>query len=198
MGKISAICKACFEDFPELTTERLLLRRITKEDVEEIFEIYSDPEVARFDWYYPIENRDKAVKVIENFEEGYDEQEEITWGVTIKGDNKIIGYCCLGDFQEGPRSCEIGYGFNRQFWNKGYGTETVMALVKFAFEEMNINRIEGTVTLENDISIKVLKKCNFTEEGTFRERTFMKGEFVDDVILAILRKDYEKVRMGDN
>ena len=192
MGKNLAICKEGFRDFPELKSERLLLRRITKGDVKEIFEIYSDPEVARYDWYYPIESMDKALKIIESFKDTYDDKEEFTWGVTRKSDNRIIGYCCLGDFQEGPRSCEIGYGFNRNQWNKGYGTEAVKMLVKFAFEQMNINRIAGTVTVGNEPSIKVLKKCGFQQEGIFRERTFMKGELVDDVILAILRKDYSQ------
>lgn len=191
MGINSVINKAVFEKFQQLHTERLLLRRITESDVKNIFEIYSDPETARFDWYYPIESMDKVTKIIDSFEEGYEEKEEITWGVVRKDDNKLIGYCCLGDFQEGPRSCEIGYGFNREYWNKGYGTEAVQILVKFAFEEMNINRIAGTVTLGNDASIKVLKKCGFQQEGIFRQRTFMKGEFVDDVILAILMEDYK-------
>ena len=191
MGINSVINKAVFEKFQQLHTERLLLRRITESDVKNIFEIYSDPETARFDWYYPIESMDKVTKIIDSFEEGYEEKEEITWGVVRKDDNKLIGYCCLGDFQEGPRSCEIGYGFNREYWNKGYGTEAVQILVKFAFEEMNINRIAGTVTLGNDASIKALKKCGFQQEGIFRQRTFMKGEFVDDVILAILMEDYK-------
>lgn len=191
----SAVCKKCFEKFPELKSERLFFREITKEDVIDMFEIYSDPETARFDWYYPIESMDKAREIIDNFQEAYDEKEEITWGVVKKDDNKLIGYCCLGDFEEGPRSCEIGYGFNREYWNKGYGTEAVNVLVKYAFEEMNINRIAGTVTLGNDASIKLLKKCGFQQEGIFRQRTFMKGKFIDDVILAILMKDYKELRM---
>lgn len=190
MEKDLTISKACFEEFPVLQGDRILLRRIIEEDIEDIFKIYSDPEVAKYDWYYPIEDLDKALAIIENFDEAYYEKEEITWGVARKSDNKIIGYCCLGDFDDTSRRCEIGYGFMREEWNKGYGTETVKALVKFAFEKMNINRLEGTVTLGNEPSVKVLKKCGFEQEGIFRERTFMKGEFVDDVILAILRKNY--------
>lgn len=194
MGIGSVICKDGFDKFPELKSERLILRRITKEDAINMFEIYSDPETARFDWYYPIESVDKISKIIDNFQEIYDEKDEITWGAVKKDDNKLIGYCCLGDFQEGPRSCEIGYGFNREYWNKGYGTEAVNVLVKYAFEEMNINRIVGTVTLGNEASIKVLKKVGFQQEGIFRKRTFMKGEFVDDVILAILMEDYKEIK----
>ncbi len=63
--------------------------------------------------------------------------------------------------------------------------------MKFGFEVMNFNRIEATVTLGNEASVKALKKANFVQEGIFRERTIMKGEFVDDIVLAILKKDYK-------
>ena len=62
--------------------------------------------------------------------------------------------------------------------------------MKFGFEVMNLNRIEAEVTLGNDFSVKALKKANFLQEGIVRERTIMKGEFVDDVILAIIKRDY--------
>lgn len=57
---------------------------------------------------------------------------------------------------------------------------------------MNFNRIEATVTLGNDASIRALKKANFVQEGILRERTIMKGKFENDVILAILKKDYKR------
>ncbi len=190
VAKEEIINKSCFVSFPELQSERLVFRKINLEDVEDIFKIYSDPEVAKYDWYNPIDKLEKAISIINGYNEDFDEKEEITWGVARKSDNKIIGYCCLGDFDDNSRRCEIGYGFIRDEWNNGYGTEAVNTLVKFGFEAMNLNRIEATVTLGNDASIRVLKKCKFTREGIFRQRTFMKGEFVDDVILAIVRKDY--------
>lgn len=185
------INKSCFDIFPELESERLIYREINSEDVEEIFKIYSDPEVAKYDWFTPINTKDDALSIINCYKKEFENEEEITWGVARKNDNKIIGYCNLGSFNDDSIRSEIGYGFNREEWNKGYATETIKALVKFGFEVMNFNRIEATVTLGNDASIKALKKANFVQEGIFRERTIMKGEFVDDVILAILKKDYK-------
>jgi len=124
------------------------------------------------------------------YKEEFKNKEEITWGVARKNDNKIIGYCNVGNFDDDSIRSEIGYGFNREEWNKGYATEAIKVLVKFGFEVMNFNRIEATVTLGNDASIKALKKANFVQEGILRERTVMKGKFEDDVILAILKKDY--------
>ena len=102
--------------------------------------------------------------------------------------NKIIGYCCLGSFNDDSRRSKIRYGFNRDEWNKGYATEAIKILVKFGFDIMKFNRIEATVTLGNDSSVKALKKANFLQEGIVRERSIMKGKFEDDVILAIIRK----------
>jgi ribosomal-protein-alanine N-acetyltransferase len=184
------INKSCFDIFPKLQSERLIFREVTSEDVEDIFKIYSDPEVAKYDWYKPITTKDDAVSIINNYSQEFQDKEEITWGVARKDDNKIIGYCCLGDFDDDSIRSEIGYAFNRDEWNNGYATEAIKVLVKFGFDIMSLNRIEAQVTLGNDASVKALKKAAFLQEGIVRERTIMKGEFVDDVILAIIRKDY--------
>jgi ribosomal-protein-alanine N-acetyltransferase len=187
------IDKSCFDTFPELKSERLIFREVISADVEEIFKIYSNPEVAKYDWYRPIATKDDALSIINRYKRELENKEEITWGVARKSDNKIIGYCNLGTFNDESLRCEIGYGFNRDEWNKGYATEAIKVLVKFGFEIMNFNRIEATVTFGNDASVKALKKANFTQEGIVRERTIMKGKFEDDVILAILRKDYSLI-----
>ncbi|MBU3144515.1 GNAT family N-acetyltransferase [Clostridium sp. CF012] len=184
------INKSCFDIFPELESERLIYREVTSADVEDIFKIYSDPEVAKYDWYKPIATKDDAITIINRYRREFQDKEEITWGVAKKSDNKIIGYCCLGTFDDDSIRSEIGYGFNRDEWNKGYATEAIKVIVKFGFESMSFNRIEAEVTLGNDASVKALKKANFLQEGIFRERTIMKGEFVDDVILAIIKRDY--------
>lgn len=186
------INKSCFNIFPELQSERLIFREVTSADVEEIFNIYSDSEVAKYDWYRPIATKDDALSIINRYSREFGNKEEITWGVAKKSDNKIIGYCNLGSFNDESLRGEIGYGFNRNEWNKGYATEAIKAIVKFGFEVIDFNRIEATVTLGNDASVKALKKANFIQEGIVRERTIMKGKFEDDVILAILRKDYSR------
>jgi len=187
---VMKINKSCFNIFPELESERVIYREVTPEDVEDIFKIYSDPEVAKYDWYKPIATKDDALSIINRYWKEFKNKEELTWGVARKYDNKIIGYCCLGSFNDDSRRSEIGYGFNHDEWNKGYATEAIKVLVKFGFDIMNFNRIEATVTLGNDASVKALKKADFLQEGIVRERSIMKGKFEDDVILAIIRKDY--------
>jgi len=185
------IDKSCFNVFPQLESENLIFREVNSQDVEDIFKIYSDPEVAKYDWYYPITTKDEALFIINRYKREFENKEEITWGVARKDDKKILGYCCLGSFNDASRRSEIGYGFNRDEWNKGYATEAIKVLVKFGFDIMDFNRIEATVTLGNDASVRALNKANFLQEGIVRERSIMKGKFEDDVILAIIKRDYE-------
>lgn len=79
----------------------------------------------------------------------------------LKESNKLIGTCCLGNFVKDARRCELGYDIMKSEWNKGYATEAIKAIVDFAFNTMNLNRIEAFITPGNDSSINVLRKLNF-------------------------------------
>lgn len=187
------ISKRVFEDFPIIETERLILRKMNLSDVDDVLKVYGDHKVAKYDWFEPFETKEMAIKLINHVNKEFEEQEEITWGVVRKEEGSIIGYCCLGDFEDDARRSEIGYGLRSDEWNKGYGTEILKALVKFGFEDMNLNRIEAFVTPGNDASIRLLKKVGFLQEGIVRERDLIKGKLEDGVIMAMLKSDYNKI-----
>lgn len=185
--------------FENIETERLILREVTKEDINEIYEVYSDPEVAKYDWFYPIKSEEQALKIIENYKEELECEEEITWGIVLKESKKLIGICCLGDFDKLSRRAEIGYDISQKNWNKGYGAEAIGAIVDYGFKKLNLNRIEAFITPGNNNSIRVLEKCNFKQEGIVRERDYIKGKLEDGVIMAILQKDiYPDIDIYEN
>ncbi len=177
------------EIIKEVETKRLILREINESDVEGVYKIFSDPEVAKYDWFRPIESKDDAIKFIKRYKEEFETGEEITWGIELKDTKELIGICCLGDFDKGARRAEIGYDLVQHKWNKGYATEAVEAIVKFGLSQMNLNRIEAFITPGNDASVKVLEKLNFTKEGLVRERDLIKGKLEDGIIMSILQKD---------
>lgn len=179
-----------FVPFPELETERLFLRQIEDDDVEQLYEMLSDPEVAKFDYFYPVASKEEVMKFIKRYKDQLEENEEITWGIILKEKNKLIGICCLGDFDEGASRSEIGYDITRTEWYKGYATEALESVVDYGFKIMNLNRIEATVTPGNDASIKVLRKLNFIQEGIVRERDLIKGKLEDGIIMSILKREY--------
>lgn len=179
-----------FVPFPELETERLILRQVMNEDMEELYEILSDVEVAKFDYFYPLSSKAEVIKFIERYRKELDENEEITWGIILKETNKLVGTCCLGSFNEGARRAEIGYNIAQVEWCKGYATEALGRIINFGFNIMNLNRIEATVTPGNDASVRVLAKLNFIQEGIVRERDLIKGRLEDGIIMSILKKEY--------
>lgn len=75
-------------------------------------------------------------------------------------------------------------------WNKGYATEAIKAIVDFAFNTMDLNRIEAFITPGNDSSINVLRKLNFKQEGILRERDLIKGKLEAGIIMAILKREH--------
>ncbi|HSP47818.1 MAG TPA: GNAT family N-acetyltransferase, partial [Clostridiaceae bacterium] len=95
-----------FLTFPKLETERLILRQVTDEDVDQLYEILSDAEVAKFDYFYPVTSKAEAMKFMERYQKEFEENVEITWGIILKETNKLIGTCCMGDFNEGARRAE--------------------------------------------------------------------------------------------
>lgn len=180
-----------FIPFPKLETKRLILRQVDYGDVEQLYEMLSDAEVAKFDYFYPVTSKEEVLKFIERFKEELDENEEITWGIVLKETNKLIGTCCLGDFDDGARRAEIGYDVTQSEWGKGYATEALKAVVEYGFDVMNLNRIEATITPGNNASVRVLEKLNFVHEGIVRERDLIKGKLEDGIMMSILKREYE-------
>lgn len=183
----------CFIPFPKLETKRLILRQVGYGDVEQLYEMLSDDDVAKFDYFYPVTSKEEALKFIERYNKELDENEEITWGIISKETNRLIGTCCLGDFNEEARRAELGYDITQSEWGKGYATEALGVVIDFGFNTMGLNRIEATITPGNNASVKVLKKLNFTHEGTVRERDWIKGKLEDGIIMSILKREYIEV-----
>lgn len=181
-----------FEPFPVLTTERLELIKITENHMHSLFEVLSDPKVAEYDYFYPVENIEKVKEFINRYTEEIESNSELTWGICLKENGELIGTCCLGNFDEKSQRSEIGYAIKQSEWNKGFTTEASRAIIDYGFLTLNLNRIEATITPGNDASVAVLQKLGFVKEGHVRERDFIKGQLVDGIIMGLLKSDWSK------
>ena len=92
----------------------------------------------------------------------------------------------------------IGYVIGRAYWNRGYATEAVTALVNYLFKSYPINRVECCTSTENLASIRMAEKCGFVREGVLRGLVFVAGVHVDDVVLSIVRADWARARDAVN
>jgi len=116
----------------------------------------------------------------------------IRWGLTLKGDDTIIGTAGFPGIDDKTYRARIGYNLASAHWGRGLATEAVRALVGFGFAQLNLNRIEATTNLDNTGSMRVLAKVGFTEEGILRDYVYWRevGAFSDARMYSLLRREY--------
>ena len=106
-------------------------------------------------------------------------------------DGTHIGGCGLHRASPENRNAELGIMIGEKaYWSKGYGSDTVATLVRFAFEEMNLNRVELHVYDFNERGQAAYRKCGFVEEGRMRDAHYAEGAYSDVVVMALLREEW--------
>lgn len=173
----------------ELQTQRLHLRKMEVSDSESLFKIWSDPDVTKFMNVASFTHEVQAKEMIEMFEELAQTSKAIRFSMIESESNEIIGTCGFNSIDFENAKVEIGYDIAKEYWGMGYATEGICALLNYAFETLEFNRIEAKVEPANVNSIKVLKKLNFTFEGTLRQFEKSKGNFIDINIYSLLKTD---------
>lgn len=145
-------------DTPDLQTERLLLRRLTREDAADIFAYASDPEVARLTTWEAHRTLDDSLQYLERVRTWYDEGFGGPWGLVLKDTGTLVGTCGLAVVPEHYRA-ELGYAIARSCWGQGLMTEAALAAIHFGFVSLGLNRIEARCRLDNIASARVMEKC---------------------------------------
>jgi ribosomal-protein-alanine N-acetyltransferase len=177
-----------FTPFPILETERLVLRRVNENDVNEVFALRSNPETMKYIPRPLVKSTDDALEHIAMIESKITNNEGINWAITYKDNPKLIGI--IGHYRIKPEHfrAEVGYMLLPEFNGKGIVTEAVQEVVKYGFNEMKLHSIEAIIDPENFGSEKVLQKCGFIKEAHLKENEFYEGRFLDSVIYSILNK----------
>jgi ribosomal-protein-alanine N-acetyltransferase len=145
----------------ELETKRLILRPLKKSDAKNIFENINDLEVSK--WLlavpYPYKLKD-AMGWVKHNEEKWKKKkkEDYTFGIELKEEKKIIGGMGIHKIDNVQGKADVGYWLGRKYWNQGYGTEALGALLGFAFKKLKLRRIEAGVFVGNPSSGKLLEK----------------------------------------
>ena len=173
-----------FNPFPFLATERLLLRRVLATDVAEMFALRSDPETMKFIPRPLTTNHEDALAHISMINKKIENNEEISWAITLKGSDIMIGV--IGYYRIKPEHyrAEVGYMILPQYMGKGIIPEAVKCVVDYGFEQMQLHSIEAIINPKNGASERVLQKCGFVKEGHFIENEFFDGKFIDTVVYS--------------
>lgn len=152
------------DSFPELKTERLLLRKIEEVDCDAILFLRSDPIVNKFivrSEDRKTKNKADAIKFIKETKEAFEKNKSIAWGITLQDDPEIIGSICLWNFSENRKTAEVGYDLKPKFQGTGIMSEAIKTVIGFGFKELNLDKIEAFTHKENASSKRLLEKNNF-------------------------------------
>lgn len=165
-----------------METDRLYLRQLEMNDLDELVTILADPESMK---YYPQPfSREKVQQWIEWNLDNYRQYQHGLWAVILKDGALFLGDCGI-TLQEidGERLPELGYHIKKQYWNQGYATEAAKACMKYAFEELKLQRLYTYTKVDNLPSRKVAEKNGMRFVKEFK-KTFM-GVTMTEVLYCI-------------
>ena len=174
---------------PTLETPRLILRRITMRDAEDVFAYSRDPEVARHVLWDAQKRLSEAREFCRWQRRRYRADEPSSWGIVPKETGRLAGTIGYMDYNPDNASVELGYSLARELWNRGFMTEALSRVIEHTFSQMDVHRIEAQHETDNPSSGRVMEKCGMRREGVLRGRLYNKGRYVDVCLYAILRDD---------
>jgi len=154
--------------FPTIKTERLVLRKLKESDWETISYLRSDKIVNQFVKRKNADTQEKALEFILNTNSKISNNDLIYWCITLKNEPKMIGSICLWNFSKDRKVAEIGYDLDPKYQRKGIMTESMIAVLNFGFQQLNVKKIEAFTQKQNENSISLLINNQFQlKKGRF-------------------------------
>lgn len=180
---------------PELTTERLLLRGFSMSDAPAVAELCADRAIWETTLVIPHPyHLSDAQGWIATHTQAFSEGRQVNWALTLKETDgsrdagTLVGAMSLM-IQSAHRCAELGYWVGRPYWNLGFATEAARAVVRFGFEQLDLNRIHAHHLNQNPSSGRVMEKVGMQREGLARQMVIKDGTPRDCVLYAILQSD---------
>ena len=177
-----------------LRTDRLLLRPFVDADLDAFHAMFGRAEVVRYLYWDPRtldESREmlERVKAMTSFE---GESPGIRLAAVLPESGTVVGDVSLRRLSEVHRQGEVGYVIHPDHQGRGYATEATAALVDVGFRDIGLHRIRASADARNAASIKVMEHLGMRREALFVESEFVKGEWTDEVVYAILATDWQR------
>jgi len=178
-----------FSPFPEITTQRLLLRSIEKTDAPEILFLRSDETVMQYIDREKTKTLEEAEEFINKIKTAAETNEGIMWAIAlIDRPDILIGTIGFWRLIKQHYRAEVGYMLHPNHWNKAIMQEALQAAIKYGFESMKLHSIEAHINPDNIASGVLLEKCGFTREAYFKEDFYFRGKFIDSAVYSLLTK----------
>lgn len=154
--------------FLDLKTERLILRFVKPEDADGIFAIRSNECISKYLNRPLCKSVDEARQFISKITDGMKKNEWVYWAITQKNETQLIGTICLWQFNSERTKAEIGFELLPEFQGRRLMREALMKVIEYGFESLMLKTIEGEVAVDNEKSIQILQRNNFTRIDDIR------------------------------
>lgn len=174
------------KELQTLETDRIILRKITDADLENVYIGLSHPEVIK---YYGVSynSLESTKEQMTWFKELEKNETGIWWAICSRDNGTFYGAGGLNDLSKEHKKAEIGLWLLPEFWGKGIMKEAMPLICDYAFNELGLHRIEGFVESSNQNCKNAMAKLDFQHEGTMKDCEVKNGEFISLDIYAKLK-----------
>lgn len=180
------------KNFPELTTERFVLRELELRDAKPLFRILSSDDVMRYYGSDPLLAVYEARNVIMYFKEQFAQGKSIRWAIESRETGELLGTIGFHNWTPQYFRAEIGFEVAREHWGKGIAYESAQAVLEHGFFVWKLHRVSALVVPENESSNRLVQKLGFVSEGLLVNYAFSHGRFMDLTMYRLLRPDWER------
>ena len=174
-----------------LKGNKVLLRCVERRDINIFYDIWYNEEVRKLDGNFVLPPSKEDI--LSNFSKFVNIDKKYLSIVNEKG--VVVGYITYKEVKECKNVYVLGITIGPNFWNRGYGQDSIRVLLKYLFMDMAAHRVELEVLDFNSRAIQCYKKCGFLEEGKRRETCFSYGSYRDVIIMGILSKEFIASRL---
>ena len=170
--------------------KKIILKKVERENLEQLREWRNNPELRKYFREYRLINSENQQKWYESRVLG--DPDQYNFEIRDKASNKLIGHCGLYYINWVMRTGEFGiYIGDNDYRSGGFGSDALRTLIKYGFEDLNLNRIWCEV-YDNNAALEVYKHIGFVYEGKMRENYYNEGQYWDSHILGMLKKEYNE------
>jgi RimJ/RimL family protein N-acetyltransferase len=175
---------------PTLETARIRLRPYRADDLEAMFELYSDSRVMRYWSFPPWEERAQAKTYLARALDGMDSGEIFPWAIAELDGDRLIGALTLFSLHAEQLRAEVGYSLSPHFQGRGLAAEALRCGLAHAFDDLGLVRVEADIDPRNEPSWRLLEKIGFVREGLLRKRWRVNGEVCDTAFYGLLAEEF--------
>jgi ribosomal-protein-alanine N-acetyltransferase len=180
-----------FNLFPQLETNRFYLKQLTDEYLTDLIEVMSDEETMKYSGMIIVNPTEQAQKILKKIENLYQSKQAIRWAIIHKKSKSYMGDIGFYNIDFYANHTELGYTVSKRYWREGIATECINRLEKFAFNELELNKITLMIDDKNYKSKNLAEKLNYKYDGILRDEFYRydTNEYVSMLIFTKIKKD---------